>query len=387
MIWIIARRELATRARSKAFQIVTAIMFLAVLGIAVGISFFGGDGEAREVTIGVQGDAVALSAALEVGDDELDPIVTTSTDGETDLDLGTIDVLFDGQTLTWNDEPDFQLDNYIRATALQQAFATRADGLGLDGGDIASLFEPVDIEEVRLDGGSEETGLRFATAAAAGFANFMLIQIWGAFVMMGVTEEKSSKVIEVLLSHVRAPTLLAGKLLGLGIMAVGQMCIVVAGLVIGLSLVDDIDVPPDVWATVPLLLLTFLLGFAFYATAFAAVGSMISRQEDAQTAQLPVMLPLLIGYMIGTTSLAAPDNLAVTIGSFVPFTSPVLLPFRVAMLDVPAWQVALSLAILAVSVVVMLQLRGRIYRYSLLRSGTRVTWREAWNNRGQENLI
>lgn len=387
MIWIIARRELATRARSKAFQIVTAIMFLAVLGIAIGASLFGGDDEAREVTIGVVGDATAMTTALEVGDEELAPTVTVSTDGEAELEQGTIDVLFDGRTLTWLEEPDFQLDNYIRATASQQAFTTRADGLGLDDGDVASLFQPVDIDEIRLDGGDEETGVRFATAAAAGFANFMLIQIWGAFVMMGVTEEKSSKVIEVLLSHVRAPTLLAGKLLGLGIMAVGQMCIVVAGLVLGLTLVDTIDVPPDIWATVPLFVVTFLLGFAFYATAFAAVGSMISRQEDAQTAQLPVMLPLLVGYLIATASLAVPGNLAVTIGSYVPFTSPVLLPFRVAMVDVPAWQVALSLVILAVSAVVMLQLAGRIYRYSLLRIGAKVTWREAWNNRGQENVI
>ena len=251
--------------------------------------------------------------------------------------------------------------------------------------DLGQLFADVEIEEVRLDGGQDEFGVRVAVAGVAGFATFMLLQIWGSFLMMGVIEEKSSKVVEILLSHVRPSTLLTGKVLGLGLLALAQMLIFVLGLVVGLLLVRDISIPGSVWATVPLSVVTFLFGFAFYATAYAAVGSMVSRQEDASSAQLPVMFPLLAGYFIASGS-SGPENIAVTVGSFVPFTSPVLLPFRNAMVDVPVWQVALSLAILAVSIVAMLRLAGWIYRYSLLRSGTRVTWREAWRNRHQPTL-
>ncbi|MGI9599311.1 MAG: ABC transporter permease [Acidimicrobiales bacterium] len=386
MIWTIAKRELVIRGRSKGFLIITGIMFLAVLGVAVVMSFVGGDDEPREVTIGLVGDGVDYAGPLSVGDDDLDPTAETTGSGRSDLDDGSIDVLFDGTTLTWSDSPDTTLDNYIRSVVQQVTFGLRADELDLDAADIGMLFEQVEIEEVRLDGGDDESGVRFAAAAAAGFANFILIQMWGAFMMMGVTEEKSSKVIEVLLSHVRPATLLAGKVLGLGILAVGQMLIFVLGLVVGLLLVRDIEIPAGVWGTAPLLLATFLLGFGFYATAFAAVGSMVSRQEDAQTAQLPAVLPLLIGYFIAAASFSAPENLAVTIGSFVPFTSPVLLPFRVALTDVPLWQILASLLILAVSIVGMLQLSGRIYRYSLLRTGSRVTWAEAWRNRNQDAL-
>ena len=295
-------------------------------------------------------------------------------------------MLFDGTALTWDGLPDFTLDSYVRDTVQQATFGQRAEDLGLSSDDLGQLFAPVEIEEIRLDGGSDEFGVRFAAAGISGLATFMLLQIWGSFLTMGVIEEKSSKVVEILLSHVRPTTLLTGKVLGLGLLALAQMLILVIGLVIGLGLVRDVSVPGSVWATAPLSLLTFLFGFAFYAAAFAAVGSMVSRQEDANSAQLPVMFPLFTGYIIAAVSIQAPKNLAVTIGSFVPFTSPVLLPFRNAMVDVPVWQVALSLAILAISTGAMLQLAGWIYRYALLRTGTRVTWAEAWRSRRQPSL-
>jgi hypothetical protein len=94
-------------------------------------------------------------------------------------------------------------------------------------------------------------------------------------------------VVEILVSHVRPSALLSGKVLGPGILAIAQMLIFVLGLVIGLLLVEDVSIPGSVWATVPLSVVTFLLGFGFYATAFAAVGSMVSRQEDATGTRCP----------------------------------------------------------------------------------------------------
>lgn len=386
MIWTIARREIVTRGRTKGFLITTGILFLGVLAVAGLQVVLGGEDEAREVTIGVVGDGEEFSEALAVGTPELDPSIEPVADVDASLDDGSVDVVFDGASLTWEGLPDFTLDSYVRDTVQQTAFAQRAQDLGLAPEDLGQLFAEVDIEEIRLDGGDDEFGVRIAAAAGAGFATFMLLQIWGSFLMMGVIEEKSSKVVEILLSHVNPTTLLSGKVLGLGILAFIQMLIFVLGLTVGLLLVDDISIPAGVWATVPLSVLTFLFGFGFYATAYAAVGSMVSRQEDATSAQLPVMFPLLGGYFIAAASFSAPENLAVTIGSFVPFTSPVLLPFRTAMVDVPTWQIAVSLAILGASIVVMLRLGGWIYRYSLLRSGTRVTWSEAWKHRDEKVL-
>lgn len=387
MIWLIAKRELLTRGRSKGFLIITAILFVAVVGFALAIRLFGGGDEtARPVTIGVTGNGVALTEALAAGNEDLDPEVVTTADGVADLEAGNIDVLFDGRTLTWAEGLDFGLDDYVRATVQQQAIAERAATAGLSLQELGGLFEEVPIEEVRLDGGDDESDVRFAAAGVSAVATFMLLQVWGSFLMMGVIEEKSSRVVEVLLAHIRPSTLLTGKIVGLGILAVGQMLIVVIGLLIGLAMVQDIEVPAGVWATVPVLLITFILGFGFYASAFAAVGSTVSRQEDATSAQLPAMLPLVAAYFIAVSSLGTPSNPAVTIGSFVPFTSPVLLPLRTARVDVPMWQVGLSLVILAVSIVVMLELAGRIYRYSLLRTGARVSLTEAWRNRNTDEI-
>lgn len=387
MIWTIALRELQTRGRSKGFLAITGILFVAIIGAAIGISIFGGDDDASEVTIGVTGPGVAYVEALEVGSSEIDPTVTVLDSGAVQaVEDGDVDVLFDGSSLIWDGTPRLRLDSYLRLVARQVQLAERAERLDLSDAELSQLFTDVQINEVRLDGGDDGFGVRLATAGVSGLAMFMLLQVWGSFLMMGVIEEKSSKVVEILLSHVRPSTLLSGKILGLGILALLQMLVVTVGVVIGLSLVRDIEIPSSVWATVPLTLVTFLFGFAFYATAYAAVGSMVSRQEDATSAQLPAMLPLLAGYAIAAGSIDNPDNLVAVIGTFVPFTSPVLLPFRTAMSDVPLWQAVLSLTILAGSIVVMVRIAGRIYRYSLLRSGTKVTFAEAWRNRNQVGL-
>lgn len=386
MIWTIAKREIVTRLRSKGYRISTALLFLGVFGSAVAVAIFNGGDGPRQITIGVTGEGVGFADALQAGTDVLETTVVITDDGVARLEDGSISVLFSGDSLTWDGFPDSEVDLFIRSIAQQAKFADRAQALELEQSDIATLFEPVDIGEVRLDGGDEDFGVRFAAASVAGFATFMLLQIWGSFTLMGVVEEKSSRVVEVLLSHVRPVTLLAGKVIGLGVLAVAQMLIFVLGLALGLLLAQDVNIPNDVWATVPLLVLTFVLGYGFYATAFAAVGSMISRQEDAQTAQLPAMFPLFVGYLIAAMSIGNADNVAVRVGSYVPFTSPVLLPFRNAFTPLAIWQIGLSLAILAASTVLMVRLGGWIYRFSLLRIGSRVKWVDLWRNRSASTL-
>lgn len=387
MIWLIAKREIITRGRSRAFQVIIAIMFLAVIAAGVVPQFLDGDGEAREVTIGITADAVSLEPALAAGDDELDPTIVMVDAGDvTPIEDGDVDVIFDGTSLTWEGFPDLDIDDYVRNVAQQVAFTERAQALEIGQDDIATLFTEVDIDEVRLDGGEDDFAARAAVAGVTGFGTFMLLQIWGQFMTMGVIEEKSSRVVEILLSHVRPITLLGGKLLGLGILAFVQMVILVLGIVVALLFLDDFDVPSGVWGAVPLALVTFALGFGFYATAAAAAGSLVPRVEDASSVQFIAMMPLFVGYIIAFSTFSTPNAAVVTVGSFVPFFAPVLIPFREALVDPPLWQPILSLVFLAISTVVMLRIAGGIYRYSLLRTGSRVSFIEALRNRNSAEI-
>lgn len=385
MIWMIARREIVTRARTKPFQIFTGILFVAVVASALLISVLtGDDDDITEVTVGLESAGVSYQDALSIGWPSIDPEVVITDNGRERLDDGDLDVLFDGSTLIWKGFPDGQLDDYVRSTVQQQEFSQRASSLGLSDGDLGVLFEPLELGEERLDGDDSEFGIRIATAMVGAIGTFIMLQVWGSFLMMGVIEEKSSRVVEVLLSHISPRTLLTGKILGLGILAISQLLILVLGLVLGLAFVQDIVIPDGVWGSVPLLVVTFLLGYAFYAALYAAVGSTVSRQEDAQTAQLPAMLPMFVGYGIAITSISNPDTIVVKIASFIPFTSPIVLPFRVAMSNPPWWEVGVALAILAISVPLMLRVAGAIYRGSLLHTGTRIPLLQAFKNRGTD---
>lgn len=385
MIWQIAKREIVTRIRTRAFQILTGILFIGVIAASVGITVVtGGDSGPTEIAIGVTGDGVAFADAFDAGTEDLDVMVfevSSLGEGEALIDEGEIEVLFTGDELVWETMPFGDTDVFIRTTIQQVAFGERAVETGLSDQELGSLFAELPVGERFLDGEDTEQIIRIATAAVSTLSMFFFLTVWGGFLMMGVVEEKSTRVVEVLLSHIKPATLLTGKIIGLGTLALGQLMIIVIGLAVGLLAVQDIEIPSGVWSAVPLLLITFLLGYAFYASFFAAVGSTVSRQEDVQTAQLPVMLPLVIGYGIAMSSLANPDTIVVTITSFIPFTSPVVVPFRQATANPPLWQAIVSLAILAVSAPLMLRFAGQVYRTTLLNIGTRVPLLQAFRNR------
>jgi ABC-2 type transport system permease protein len=135
---------------------------------------------------------------------------------------------------------------------------------------------------------------------------------------------------------------------------------------------------PTLGRTAPLALLWFLLGYAFYATAFAAVGALVSRTEDASGASLPVTGIMLVSYLLAFGgAFSNPDSAAAIVLSLVPFSAPFVVPARVAVTDVPLWQHLLAVAVMLAATAGLVRLGGRIYELGLLRSGARVPFREA----------
>jgi ABC-2 type transport system permease protein len=207
---------------------------------------------------------------------------------------------------------------------------------------------------------------------------WILISVYGSQIALGIGEEKSSRVIEVLLSSVRATQLLIGKVLGIGLLALGQaiamiLVFIIAGFASGSSLVHGATLGVVIAGGV-----FIVLGYAFYCTAFAAAGSLVSRQSDVNSTIMPVQLPLIIAYALSYTVIYANGaNTFYHVLGFLPPTAPIAMPVLYAAGDVPVWQVAVSAVICAVGVVWMARLAVRIYANSILKTGPRISFRQA----------
>jgi ABC-2 type transport system permease protein len=213
----------------------------------------------------------------------------------------------------------------------------------------------------------------------------MSILMFGQFVMMGVVEEKSSRVVEVILSRVRPTQILVGKVVGIGMLGLAQLLLL--GAVIWFTLtqfsiaeISLADIGRDVIVQV---VFWYLVGYLFFAVIYAALGATISRQEDMQSvAMIPVIL-LIPGYFIALFSLEDPTTTLSRVASMVPPTSPLVMPMRLAVGGVPAWEVAVALVLLAAASYGLIRLGGRVYSGAVLKLGPKVKLREAWRSAGQ----
>jgi ABC-2 type transport system permease protein len=220
---------------------------------------------------------------------------------------------------------------------------------------------------------------RLAVGSIAGILIYLALLATGASVAQGVVEEKSSRVVELLLATVRPWQLMAGKVLGIGLVGLLQVTVVgVAGVAAGrltgaLSLSFSASAGVVVW-----LVIWFVIGFTLYSLVFAGLGALVSRQEDVGGVTTPATMFLVLGYVVGISVLpASPDNPVVAVMSLLPMFSPTLMPMRLAMGAVPPWQIALSLVLALATVPVLLVLAGRLYRNGVVRTGARVGLREA----------
>ncbi len=239
---------------------------------------------------------------------------------------------------------------------------------------------------------------------ALGFAMGMLIYImtllYGSFVMQGVIEEKQTRVAEVMISVVRPFDLMLGKVLGMGAVSLTQIILWVVLAGIGLTAVGSgiaaFSGPPAAMpdgtaaptlATVlpsisPWVIVAFLVffagGYLLYSSLFAAIGSAVEQPQEAQGLTLPVMLPIIGSFLCLQFVMRDPNTLGATLLSFVPFFAPVLMPPRLALTDVPLWEVAVSLLSLVLGFIATIWIAARIYRVGILSYGKRPTLRDLW---------
>jgi len=387
-LWLVARREWSQRARSLAFRISTLISVLIVVALIVVPEMYGG-GVKPTRTVGLVGQSSSqLPEILSAAGDQLGLSVKSRTypdeiSGRAALRSGDVSVLLvDQQQLVWKAETDDQL-RAIVTSAVQFLERQQAIGeLGLTAEQAQRLLQPPDLRSTSLEPATKERSARVALATIGMILLFMAIAFYGGSVLTGVVEEKSSRVVEVLLSRLRPTELLAGKVLGIGLVGLAQFALVAGSALVALALSGNTLAPKTTPSTIGWVLFWFVLGYGFYSVLYATAGSLVSRQEEAQSIQFPVTGVLLVGYVLAFVAAESPDGVAALVGSFVPPTAPMVMTVRIANGGVPWWQIVLSVALMVVTVYGMVQLAGRIYAGAVLRIGRRVRLKEAWRGSG-----
>jgi ABC-2 type transport system permease protein len=241
---------------------------------------------------------------------------------------------------------------------------------------VTSLDVP-DVTVTALDPDADLEGQRVVVAIIGTGLLYGLLILFGQFVAQGVVEEKSSRVVELLLSSMKPWQLLAGKILGLGLLGLAQIVLIAVVGVAGALAFDLVDIPGELIGTAVSVVLWFVLAYALYASIFAVAASLVSRQEDLGTVIMPTTLVLVVGFIVGIQAAADPDGTLAVVTSFVPGLSPLVMPVRMAAGDVAAWEVGVAVVLAAVAVALVVRVGGRVYSASLLRTSGKTKLREA----------
>jgi ABC-2 type transport system permease protein len=203
---------------------------------------------------------------------------------------------------------------------------------------------------------------------------------YGFWLASGIVEEKASRIVEVLLATIRARELLAGKIVGIGIVGLGQLVVIGAcATALGVA-TNQVDLSGDLARAVGVVLAWFVLGYAFYACLFAVAGALVARQEDVQNATGPLMLVLFGSFFLSFGAIDDPAGGLATALSFIPPAAPMVAPVRLITGDMPLEQVVLSVAVLLASIAALVGVAARVYSNAVLRTGTRVKLLDAWRS-------
>lgn len=413
--WHVAVREYLQRVSSRTFRITTVILALVGLGLAllpVGIRLIAGDEAAQ---IGLEADQGTVQAATlqtllnagtgegsngyqvvpvqdeasgktQVRDGNLDGLLTASRKANGDLDF----------TYFGDASPTSQTLIAVRSASSQLAVADRLQRAGVDPGEIGQIFAPASFEaqSASENGGPASQaweGPAWALSYVLVILTFMAVVTYGSWVAASVAEEKSSRVMELLITAATPRQLMAGKVMGAGAAGLTQYLSILGAALIGLLLQGTIaqrvlgDANANLlegvnlWALLPFTLF-FVPGFLLYCILYAGFGSIASRQEDVTQVTSPMLFVGMAGYFVSFIAMATPDVEWVKLLSLIPFFSPYLLTARFTLVgNVAPWEWIVAGALMVLFLAAALWLAARIYSAGVLLYGQRSNLRSVWN--------
>jgi ABC-2 type transport system permease protein len=383
-VGLVALREITTRLSSKPFRILTAITAIVILAVIVVLKIVN-SGAPSVDNVGITDPALGAPLSASAGAIGLNLHTTPvdATDGQAQVASGKLDALVvlddDGSLkVVFNKNVDTQLQSATNVLARQIALDEQVTKLGGSPAAVDKAVASAVPQVVVLTPQQHVNTQGIGIGIAAGALIYMTLLTLGQMVAQGVVEEKSSRVVELLLSTVRPWQLMAGKVLGIG--AVGLIQVLVYGIV-GLAAGAATGVLPNITGAASAvigLIVWYILGFLLYSLAFAGAGALVSRQEDAAGVVMPILMFVIAAWVVGISLVPSnPNNTVALIMSLIPMFAPTLMPMRIAMGVVPFWQYGLAVALTVALIPGMLWLAGRIYRNGVLRTGARVKLSEA----------
>jgi ABC-2 type transport system permease protein len=382
--WLVAVRELRERSRSRAFQASLVVMVLVVLAVIILPAMLdSGEGGARDVGLTGVVPARLPSAIADQGAVVGTPVRLKRYEdravGEEGVREGDVDVLVvDARQLEWRAQTDEQLRVVVTGAIQLVAVQQRATAAGISPDDLRVMVAPVPVDNVELGSVAGRSPDDETAAFVMTVLLFIAIATYGAMVLSGVVEEKSSRVVEVLLVRIPARNLLAGKIAGIGLLGLAQFGVTALAAAVAIPTVDSFDVPAARGAVLAWVVVWFVLGYALYATVFGVLGALVSRAEDAQSVTGPVSVVLIASYFVSFAAIGSPEAVWARAVSFFPLTAPLAMPNRIAMGATAEWEPVVAVVVAVAAIAALVHFGGRVYAGAVLHAGQTLALREAW---------
>ncbi|MEW8978882.1 MAG: ABC transporter permease [Symbiobacterium sp.] len=399
-LWLVTRREFLTRIRSGAFITSTVLMMVTLFAVtAIPYLMEGGTPKPLVVTVvdrtgrlleplreAVAANQGSRGVEIRAGEGDDEELIAEARADETALLIiegnypGDLRARFLASSVR-----DLGDSGLVTGPLEELVRAARLAERGLPVEVAREVMEPLTVEELQLTADEERTSDQFAgmifLVMGAIVSVYLITVMNSQFVFQGVLEEKVSRVVEVMAAAVRPAEMMAGKILGLGLLGVVQYLAVMVAWVAGNALTTSaLGVPSgSITPGVALLIMLFIvLGYALNSSVLAALGATISRMEDSQTVVTPVLLLMMLPMFLIAPVFSDPSGPLATVLSFVPIWTPITMLIRVMLSDVPMAQVVTSVVLLAATTAILAWASGRIYRAALLTFGTRPSLKQLW---------
>jgi ABC-2 type transport system permease protein len=361
------------------------VTVLIIVLVAVLPPLLGAGGPSQFRLAAVEGGSVAVAGEARrqapAFDAEVEVVPISADDADATVRGGDVDAVLSDSGLRAQEQPDDKLVNLVQAADREARQAAVLRDAGLRGAELREALNPPALPVTTVETVDPERDRKGAFAFVAVLALYTQLLTFGYLLASGVVEEKASRVVEVLLSTIRPGDLLAGKVIGLGLLGFGQLAVMTGVGLAAATASGALEVDGEIVGAAALAVGWFVLGYAFYAGLFACAGAIVPRQEELQSSMTPLTMLILAAFFVSFIVLEDPDGTVARVSSFIPFSAPITMPPRIALGEASTFEIVAAIVITAACTVALIPLAGRIYRGAVLRTGSAVKLREAWRAR------